>query len=114
VPFKPKADPSNAWAVPILTGHTYKFHWQYGLDFERLQLTRSPKWLPTDANLHLVFNFTDVREKVEVVAGGDIIPNRTLIEKPKIQWETGDNVVYNETAVREIHINVNGKNSSRS
>ncbi len=61
-----------------------------------------------------MFNFTDVREKVEILAGGDVIPNRTLIEKAATKWETGDNVIYNETAVREIHLNINGKNSSRS
>jgi hypothetical protein len=114
VPFKPKLDPANAWAIPFVTGHTYKIHWQYGLDFEKFQITRSPKWLETDKNVHLVFNFTDVREKVEVMAGGEIIENKTLISKAASKWETGDNVIYNDTAVREIHLNVNGKNASRS
>lgn len=32
--FRPKTDPVNAWAIPIVTGHKYKVHWQNGLDFE--------------------------------------------------------------------------------
>ncbi len=55
-----------------------------------------------------------MREKVEVITGGDIIENKTLITKTASKWETGDNVIYNDTAVREIHLNVNGKNASRS
>jgi len=114
VPFKQNLDPANAWAIPFVTGHKYKVHWQYGLDFEKLEITRSVKWQETDKNVHLVFNFTDVRENVEVIAGGEIIENKTLISKSASKLETGDNVIYNDTAVREIHLNVNGKNASRS
>ena len=35
-PFRPKTNPGNAWAIPIVTGHKYKIHWQTGLDFERM------------------------------------------------------------------------------
>ena len=34
--FRPKADPANAWAIPVVTGHKYKVHWQNGLDFEQM------------------------------------------------------------------------------
>ena len=27
VPFKQNLDPPNAWAIPFVTGHTYKVHW---------------------------------------------------------------------------------------
>lgn len=27
VPYKAKLNPSNAWAVPIVTGHKYRAHW---------------------------------------------------------------------------------------
>ena len=27
IPFKPKLDPMNGWAVPMVTGHKYKAHW---------------------------------------------------------------------------------------
>jgi len=79
IPFKQKLDPMKAWAIPFVTGHKYKVHWQYGLDFERLQITRSPRWQETDKNVYLLFNFTDVREKVEVITAGSIIENKTLI-----------------------------------
>lgn len=26
-PFRPKIEPANAWAIPIVTGHKYKIHW---------------------------------------------------------------------------------------
>lgn len=33
IPFKAKLDPMRSWAVPFVTGHKYKVHWRYGLDF---------------------------------------------------------------------------------
>jgi hypothetical protein len=36
VPFKPKQDPNNAWAVPFVTNHKYKLHWRHGLDFTQM------------------------------------------------------------------------------
>ena len=36
VPFRPKLDPGNAWAMPFVTGKRYKIHWKEGLDFERM------------------------------------------------------------------------------
>ena len=39
VPFKPKLDPSNGWAMPYVTGHKYKIHWRNGLDFTRMRMT---------------------------------------------------------------------------
>jgi hypothetical protein len=33
-PFRAKTNPTKAWAIPIVTGHKYKLHWQKGLDFE--------------------------------------------------------------------------------
>lgn len=66
----------------------------------------------------MVLNFTDVREKVEIITAGDTIENMTLLNKttkntPQL-LETGDNTIYNDTATREIHLYLNGKNSSRS
>lgn len=60
-----------------------------------------------------MMNFTDVREKVEIISGGDVIENMTLVNKTATLWQTGDNVIYNDTATREIHLAINGKNSSR-
>jgi len=33
IPFKPKGDPNNGWAVPFVTDHKYKIHWRHGIDF---------------------------------------------------------------------------------
>jgi hypothetical protein len=35
IPWKQYTLPTNAWAVPFVTGHTYKLHWNSGLDFFR-------------------------------------------------------------------------------
>ena len=32
-PFKSKLDPLKSWAMPYVTGHKYKLHWRYGIDF---------------------------------------------------------------------------------
>jgi hypothetical protein len=61
-----------------------------------------------------VLNFTDVRAEVNVTAGGKLIENTTLTEKDPADWKTGDNVVYNDTATREIRIVFNGASNARS
>jgi hypothetical protein len=114
VPFKPKSDPSNAWALPIVTGHKYKLHWGYGLDFDRMLLELSPKWQPSDKGINMVMNFTDIRAKVEVITGGDFIENTTLTTKAANQLQTGDNIIYNDTESRQIHLHINGKNKTRA
>jgi hypothetical protein len=43
-----------------------------------------------------------------------LIPNTTLITKPQSTWLTGDNVVYNDTATRMIHVYANGKDYTRN
>ena len=37
IPFKPKKNPANGWAVPFVTKHKYKIHWAFGLDFNQMQ-----------------------------------------------------------------------------
>jgi flagellar motor switch protein FliM len=59
-------------------------------------------------------NFTDIRAKVEMITGNDIIENATLTSKTASQLQTGDNIVYNDTETREIHLHINGKNKTRS
>jgi hypothetical protein len=34
VPFKMKQDPTSAWAMPFVTNHRYRIHWESGLDFD--------------------------------------------------------------------------------
>ena len=33
VPFRVKTAPADSWAIPVVTGHKYKVHWGYGLDW---------------------------------------------------------------------------------
>ena len=58
-------------------------------------------------------NFTDQRMQVNVTANGVLIPNNSLNVLPQSSWGTGDNVIYNDTETREIHVVFNGKDSSR-
>lgn len=37
----------------------------------------------------------------------------TLVNKTQANWQTGDNIIYNDTSTREIHLIINGKNASR-
>ena len=55
-------------------------------------------------------NFTRVREAINVLdVKGSQIKNRTLIDKNAKDLVNGDNVLYNQTEVREFHWVVNGK-----
>jgi hypothetical protein len=114
VPFRPKILPANAWAIPIVTGHKYKIHWQNGLDFDRMQVTLSPHWNPNDKDLYLIHNFTDVRAKFDFLTGNDNIKNLTLLSTNSTVRQTGANVVYNDTSVRQVHFILNGKNATRN
>ena len=44
IPFKPKQDPMNGWAVPFVTNHKYKIHWRHGLDFTSMKFDLSSRW----------------------------------------------------------------------
>jgi len=78
-----------------------------------MQFDLSKHWKENDKPIHFVHNFTDVRENIEVVAGGDIIENNTLPSKGKGNRRAGDNVVYNQSDVRQMELWVDGKNKSR-
>lgn len=60
-------------------------------------------------------NFTDVRVAINVTTkygAGDIIANKSYLNKLESEFVTGDNVIYNQTEVREFNFVVNGKNST--
>ena len=114
VPFREDSDPSNAWAMPYITGYKYKIHWFQDLDFTQMQMTLSPRWEATDKDVYFIFNFTDVRAKVDFIIGNEIIKNETIKSTDPAVLQTGANIVYNDTAVREIHLLANGKNASRN
>jgi hypothetical protein len=43
--FKAKKDPANGWAVPFVTGHSYRVHFgMTGINFENLKVTMSERW----------------------------------------------------------------------
>ena len=64
VPFKQKQSPSNAWAMPYVTGHEYRVHWGEGLDFTRMKVELSERWEENDNYVRFSMNFTDVREAI--------------------------------------------------
>lgn len=80
-------DPSYAWAVPYVTGHKYKLHYQYGIDFTRMEAQLSQKWTPTDLGVTFEFNFTTVRAKVDFITGPSLekILNTTMLGKTSAQ-----------------------------
>lgn len=63
-------------------------------------------------------NFTDIRAKVDFIVSStalkpEKILNETLLSAVASVRQTGANVVYNDTSVRQIHYLINGKNSTR-
>ena len=80
-----------------------------------MKVTLSNRWKPSDSGIYMIFNHTDVRAAVDIIGGdGSKVLNQTLINKTMSTWMTGDNVVYNETATRMIHVYANGKNVTRN
>jgi hypothetical protein len=41
VPLKSKLDPALSWAIPFVTGHTYRLHWGEGNDFTEMKVAIS-------------------------------------------------------------------------
>ncbi|CDW80878.1 ipt tig domain containing protein [Stylonychia lemnae] len=113
VPFRPKINPVNHWAMPYVTGHKYKIHWRFGLDFTQMQIDLSNRWTTSDKDIYFMYNFTDVRAKVEFISGESIQNNATLLNKVQNMLQTGDNVVYNDSETREIHTIFNGRNLTK-
>jgi len=50
---------------------------------------------------------------MDFLTGGDNIQNETLLSTNNALRQTGANVIYNDTATRQIHYIINGKNSTR-
>ena len=38
IEFRNMKRPNNHWNAPFVTGHTYYIRWEYGLDFERMDV----------------------------------------------------------------------------
>ena len=71
ITFKPKKDPVENWAIPFVTGHKYKVHWSYGLDWTQMKVELSAHWNSSDKPIHFVHNFTDKRVKFDVTVDGE-------------------------------------------
>ena len=59
-------------------------------------------------------NFTDVRASINITllnAKKTQIANETLLQSADL-LQTGDNVIYNQTSVREFNFVINGKNTT--
>lgn len=39
--MKDKLDPTQSWAAPYVTGHTYRWHFGFGNDFTNLKVELS-------------------------------------------------------------------------
>lgn len=113
--FKKSGDPSNGWAVPFVTGHKYKIHFgMTGLDYEQMTVDASERWEPTDKSIYLVHNWTDIRRAIDFRVGGSggrLVLNNSIAANES-DWEFGQNIVYNETEIRETHFIINGKNET--
>ena len=71
VPYKQKGNPSDGWAMPYVTGHRYRLHWESGLDFDQMLMEVSERWEPEDKPIFMVFNFTESREAVNFTTSGN-------------------------------------------
>lgn len=105
--------PFSHWAVPFVTGHNYQVRWAHGLDFTKMTLrTISSAQQETDLPIELMIKHFDVREAVWVDTNLERVDNETLTTKDPLTLQTGDNIVYNDTETREIHLLINGRNDT--
>jgi len=75
-----------------------------------MNIEMANRWVPSDLNVHMVTNFTDVRAAVNMTDEFNVlIANETYITKVEDELINGDYVVYNQTEVREFHFVLNGK-----
>jgi len=77
----------------------------------------SEEWRDTDKDVYLVHNWTDIRAAIDVKvrkdAGYELMPNLT-IPSNSAEYQLGQNIIYNETAIRETHLIITGKNTSEN
>jgi len=101
------------WTVPFVTGHKYKISWgNNGLDWEQMSVSLSERWAETDKSVYFVHNFTDVRQAMDVSTNGKPIESENTLNDTislPSQYTFGNNVLFNETEIREFHFIINGK-----
>jgi len=75
-----------------------------------MKIQISDKWLPTDKNVHIMTNFTEKRDAMDVKNDRGVLrKNETYLNKTEDQYLSGDNVIYNQTEKREFYMVFNGK-----
>ena len=79
-----------------------------GVDFEYMLGSTAESWEPEDKSIYMIHNFTDVRDDIQVHVNSHRIPNNTIPENEE-DYMIGQNIVYPDTATRELHFIVNGK-----
>ena len=114
VDFREKANPSNHWCVPYVTGKRYYARWEQGLDFTKMKF-EIVSWLWDEDDLDIEFElpFYDVREAVYVDDNlGTRYLNNTLpdgVNSPGLS-QMGDNLIRNDTETRRINFRMNADN----
>ena len=91
---------SKALAVPFVTNHRYRFHFDTNRELDSLHLTVSEKYRAEDWPIILNTNYTEVREAfvVQSVVDGEpyeVIADGTLLAD-SLTWASGDHVLYDD------------------
>ena len=92
--------PGQGWALPYITDHKYRIHWNEGIDFTRMRMEMSQHWVDTDDPVTIYMNFTNIREEVRFTTeygNGQVIANDTLNTVPANDLALADNFVQNNT-----------------
>jgi hypothetical protein len=83
-----------------------------------MNIELSDHWLAGDKDIHLVFNFTDKRARINITVDGDHRHPNNTIPGNIAMAEIGQNVVYNDSelvldGVRRTELLINGKNHTK-
>ena len=80
-----------------------------------MKVILSERWEATDKPIYMITNFTDQRASVDIKVENDddFIANETLLEFSEDEWLLGHNIIYNDTATREIHYIIAGNDLER-
>lgn len=99
------SSPYRSWAVPLVTGHKYRFLWDKGqLNWTKMQIEVSAVWQPTDTALLLNYPYTDNYEVIDFFgkysatfandgSGPRYYPNGQLSTTNPPDWLSGMNTL---------------------
>jgi len=90
VVWKEKKDPMNAWATPFIIGKKYKIHFgKTGLDWMKMKIDISDRYLERDDGVYFVHNFTDVRALMDIQYNGGEKTKNDTIAQASGDWRNG-------------------------